>query len=62
MGRPWRQRRADHADNRLPTPAKLDWLRFTFDRHKSSARDEQQVGGAFHESGSCSVASSSRSS
>jgi hypothetical protein len=33
----------------------IDWLRFTFDHHASPTRHEQEVGGAFHESGSCSV-------
>ena len=31
------------------------WLRLTFDRHMSPARHEQEVGGAFHELGSCSI-------
>jgi len=31
------------------------WLRLTFSRGWSAARHEQEVGGAFHESGGCSV-------
>ena len=31
------------------------WLRLTFGRGWSAARHEQEVGGAFHESGGCSV-------